>query len=585
MNTRLIVFVFMLVFSTLQATTYINSSTVSGEWTLSGSPYYVMNDISIPEGQTLSIMPGVRVFTEGLYAINVNGTLRAIGTAADSIHFTAADTTAGWHGLHFNQVANEPDSSYVKYCHISYGKTHSSGDTGYGYREGGGIFMRYRNKVVISHSTITKCQATTSGGGVYAYYSILNLHNSIVTNNKASNGGGIFVSSFTNTKISNSVIANNIALTSSGGGLQFVSTTTSTALISNCLICNNSSVLNGSGIYTALVPISMINCTISNNLSYNPSTSTYGYGAFTSNPAPPTPRKTFVNCIIANNSLASSGLQGLIYFADFLYCNIVNGNVGGTSSTQSNTLGDNPLFISPPVGMGANYNGLSANFGLSYNSPCIDAGDPMLLDADGTRSDIGYRPYLHKAWFQATPLFLTVGDVVTLQNLSQGYDIPEALTEWDLDADGAIESNSYNWSYQFNSPGVYPIKLIQSAGALRDSCYQTVVVQQNQLPAPDNVMVNVIDSEVVLSWNPLTETVDNNPVDVNYYVVYSCDRPDGYFRYLGTSEYNSSQFVHEGASSLSKCFYIVIGFDGSERDLQEFISKQPVMQATQRFVH
>lgn len=579
MNLRLSVFVFILVFSTLQATTYINSSTVSGEWTLSGSPYYVMNDISIPEGQTLSIMPGVRVFTEGLYAINVNGTLRAIGTAADSIYFTAADTTAGWHGLHFNQVTSEPDSSYITHCHISYGKTHSSGNLGYGYREGGGIYMKFRNKVVISHSTITKCSASLQGGGIYSSRGSLILYNSVVTNNVSYGGGGIYTNLASQVVVKHTVILNNLALSTTGGGLYLDCAISSESKINNCLISNNTASINGGGISLGAGRHFITNCTI----SYNNSTRVGSHGALSSSTLPI--NKQIVNCILFNNSTGSSGTQGITYYTDFKYCSIANGTIGGTDNTQSNIISEDPLFISPPAGMGANYNGVSANFGLLYNSPCIDAGDPMLLDADGTRSDIGYRPYLHKAWFQATPLFLTVGDVVNLQNLSQGYDIPEALIEWDISADGAIESNSYNWSYQFNSPGVYPIKLIQSAGALRDSCYQTVVVQQNQLPAPDNVIVNVIDSEVVLSWNPVTETVDNNPVDVNYYVVYSCDRPDGYFRYLGTSEYGSPQFVHTGASSLSKCFYIVIGFDGSERDLQEFISKQPVMQATQRLVH
>ena len=36
------------------------------------------------------------------------------------------------------------------------------------------------------------------------------------------------------------------------------------------------------------------------------------------------------------------------------------------------------------------------NFSYNENSPCIDAGDPALLDSDGTRSDIGGYQYMQE---------------------------------------------------------------------------------------------------------------------------------------------------------------------------------------------
>ena len=43
------------------AYTYIYSGNVSGNWTSSGSPYYVFGDITIADNTTLTIDPGVEV--------------------------------------------------------------------------------------------------------------------------------------------------------------------------------------------------------------------------------------------------------------------------------------------------------------------------------------------------------------------------------------------------------------------------------------------------------------------------------------------------------------------------------------------
>jgi hypothetical protein len=42
-----------------------------------------------------------------------------------------------------------------------------------------------------------------------------------------------------------------------------------------------------------------------------------------------------------------------------------------------------PLFTNPAV----------FDFSLTCPSPCIDAGDPEILDPDGSRSDIGAIPF------------------------------------------------------------------------------------------------------------------------------------------------------------------------------------------------
>ncbi|MCX6153787.1 MAG: hypothetical protein NT007_06490 [Candidatus Kapabacteria bacterium] len=78
------------------AETIIPSGNVSGNWTVTGSPYKISGHIFVPSGLTLSISPGVRVEFQGHYKVLVQGRVIAIGNLTDSIRFTADDKFTGW---------------------------------------------------------------------------------------------------------------------------------------------------------------------------------------------------------------------------------------------------------------------------------------------------------------------------------------------------------------------------------------------------------------------------------------------------------------------------------------------------------
>ncbi|WP_299644171.1 right-handed parallel beta-helix repeat-containing protein [uncultured Chloroflexus sp.] len=70
--------------------------TTDTTWTLANSPYYVAS-LSIDNNATLTIEPGVRVVFSQNGSVSVwQGTLRAIGTAAQPITFTGSTAEAGW---------------------------------------------------------------------------------------------------------------------------------------------------------------------------------------------------------------------------------------------------------------------------------------------------------------------------------------------------------------------------------------------------------------------------------------------------------------------------------------------------------
>ena len=85
------------------------------------------------------------------------------------------------------------------------------------------------------------------------------------------------------------------------------------------------------------------------------------------------------NTIIANHS--KGALTGSTTSAWLSYSNVY-GNVGGDSTAAaggSNNSTTNPLFTNATTG----------DFTLASGSPAIHAGDALILNKDGTRSDMG----------------------------------------------------------------------------------------------------------------------------------------------------------------------------------------------------
>ena len=86
-------------------------------WQASQSPYKVVGPVAVDTGVSLTIDPGVVVEFTGKYALTVQGTLSAAGTATSLIVFTSgkASPAAGdWVGVYVNST------TLLRFVQISY---------------------------------------------------------------------------------------------------------------------------------------------------------------------------------------------------------------------------------------------------------------------------------------------------------------------------------------------------------------------------------------------------------------------------------------------------------------------------------
>ncbi len=268
---------------------------VSGTWTATGSPYLIQGDITIHADSTLTIEPGVEVNFQGHYKLAVEGALEALGTAQDSIVFTAVDAVSGWQGIRIN---GDADPARLDYCIIEHGFT-----TGSAFSErGGGIYCGSAD-AVITHCRISD-NRSFSGGGIFVYIGSgggpFTISDCTFSNNEAENvgggfgfrgpqlvltrclfeenksdsiGGGIYcygyIAAGSVVRITGCTFDKNRA-EDRGGGMFFTNSTSGGISISDCLITSNIAFNHGGGgiSFDGTAGYDTVaNCTFSNNIN------------------------------------------------------------------------------------------------------------------------------------------------------------------------------------------------------------------------------------------------------------------------------------------------------------------------------
>ncbi|MBN2635378.1 MAG: right-handed parallel beta-helix repeat-containing protein [Prolixibacteraceae bacterium] len=339
----------------------IPAGNVSGTWTKKSSPYIIKGEITIPDGETLSIEPGVEVIFEGHYKFNVQGRLLAIGAEKDTITFTSKDKETGWHGIRFENTPASNDSSKIIYCKLEYGKANSGIQVK--DRWGGAICVT-TGKLKISHCLFRNNMSyhpsiDQSGGGAIFSSGSPVIEYCEFCYNESTFGSALLIF---NSNIS-PLIRNNYFHHNNGHGTINIGSwggNKTSPILTNNIIANNHS--NGHGIIhfsNGGGQTVFINNTIVNN------TCDGDGGAIFTNFQTANP--LFVNTIIYGNKPAQVRLE-IASELHFFNCLIEGGkdkfSGQSFSGTYQNIIDDDPLFSDE-----ANF-----DFHLKVGSPCVGRG-------------------------------------------------------------------------------------------------------------------------------------------------------------------------------------------------------------------
>ncbi len=364
---------------------------ISGTWDSTHSPYYIGCNVMVLTGDSLYIGPGVEVIFTGHYDFRVspNALLKAIGTAEDSIIFTAANTfpTAPTHGHNSIRLYNTAEGCTLSFCKIEYGHPTSSGSATAGGAIncqgsdlvimnctianndadfGGAIACRESSPTIIN-TKITNNRANNYGGGIHIAECDADIINNQITQNSASEQGGAIYSYSSISSITANWISHNVSYVEGGG----ISLNASTLHITNNFISQNIGYSGGGGVDCYRSNPILINNTITENFAEN-----RAGGLFCEYNSDP----VLFNTILWSNSADD---DEEIYLNDYYspctllvaYCNIDSNKCGveedaGIILWEYGNIDSNPNFTGP-------------NYHLSESSPCKDAGAEYIVTKRG----------------------------------------------------------------------------------------------------------------------------------------------------------------------------------------------------------
>jgi len=465
-------------------------------WRMADSPVIVSSHVTIAEGVTLTIEPGVTVKFDEDQALFVDGTFVAKGTNVEKIIFTAnGEQTPGfWDSISFSDKSidasfdaseNYTGGCIIQYSDIKYGGSSNpavtisssspfiadslitrSSTNGISITNGSPIIenciIRGNRDSGISYSgdqsstpriqdcTITEHFFGGVGGGIHASGGNLLIRNSIIGVNSTLFAAGIYTSD-TNLTIQNSIISGNFNSWNGAG----IHASGGTLTIQGSTISGNSVYWNGGGIYANDVILTVQNSMFSGN-SANSGAAIYANEG----------KVIMQRNIITENTDDSTVVEGVVALAG-----IKSGSVIGGSMDSANLIADNTgsgILIWGELEL--NYNDIYNNtrFELEFrNYPSegsLDATncywgttDESIIEDEiwDQRDDPKFALVYYKP-FSTTP-FIQNGFTVELQ-LDQGWNlisIPSPLLE--ATPDEALQSIDGKylsvWAYRTTNPG------------------------------------------------------------------------------------------------------------------------------------
>jgi hypothetical protein len=371
--------------------------TISNDTIWSSDTVMVIGDVTVAEGVRLTIDPGVIVQLQNYYKISVNGSLFAIGTEADSITFTIADTTGfyaninsldgGWSGIYIIGEDGSTDTTIFNYCRMEYGKnydtiggdvkggvlfiynygalviencfiTNNSNTCEYSGAYGGAIYGEKVNSIFINSNWFTRNVSSYEGGAIRIDHDCVSVE---ISNNRfIKNTGRIGAAVSSSDLVYGHVIANNYCFNNYNASNGVIYTSNPYGWVYNNVICNN----DGIGIVDGhqLSATKIFGNTIVNNIVPH-----YGGGIMLHSKA------NVYNNICWGNIDEFGNIPSQICIESLgdpiLSFNCVEYGNGGEHAVY-----DYPKFVDPSYGAGTQYEGELADWSLLNESTCVNTG-------------------------------------------------------------------------------------------------------------------------------------------------------------------------------------------------------------------
>jgi hypothetical protein len=357
------------------------SGEIYGVLTADGSPYRVQDTLTVPTGRELIIEPGVDImFDADVPLLAYRAKITAIGTESDSIRFLRG-AAERWDGI-IIQTLGMSVFRYVRFSGVvrerRYGDASplelrsSSRDIGgrfefehcvisgnYGKTSGAIDVQHGPHSVAIASCRISDNEGGSAGALVIENGGNVESHLAIrdceFLRNRSENSGAFRIYDLAKVTIDGTLFANNVGDFHAAVGLISVFDERIPRYLGgemwmrNCTVVNNvdpqETNPDGKVIFVSKGTLHVVNTIFRGN----------GVPAFRATEGISTPEVTYRNGATVTE-----------------YCFDDQG--------WSGTIATDPLFADP----------VNDNYSLLPGSPAIDTGHPAYLDADGTRSDIGW---------------------------------------------------------------------------------------------------------------------------------------------------------------------------------------------------